>query len=91
MLGVSQTAVYKWETGQSQPDIHTLLHLADLFQVTLDDLCDHQPALAAEESTVANITVMNRAFRQLTPQEQEKLLAVGRALFAHAFSEEDTP
>ena len=27
-MGVSQTAVYKWETGATQPDIRTLTALA---------------------------------------------------------------
>lgn len=86
LLGVSQTAVYKWESGQTQPDIEMLKKLADLFGVTLDELCDHQPAQTAGE---ANITVMNRAFCRLTAEEQEKLLSVGRVLFAHAFGREE--
>ena len=82
-LGVSAVAVGKWERGQTQPDIHSLTRMADIFGTTIDDLCDHAVPSAREDG--ANIAVMTRAFRQLTPEEQEKYIAVGRALFAHAF------
>lgn len=83
MLGVSAVAVGKWERGQTQPDITTLTRLADIFGTTIDDLCGHAaPEAPAEDSS---IRIMTRAFRQLTPEEQEKYIAVGRALFAHAF------
>ena len=84
-LGVSSVAVSKWERAESQPDIHTLTRMADIFATTIDDLCDHTPAEPAAEP---NITMMARAFRQLTPEEQEKYLAVGKALFAHAFGKD---
>lgn len=83
-LGVSAVAVGKWERGQTQPDIQTLSKMADIFGTTIDDLCGYSgpQKMAAEDG---NICVMTRAFRQLTQDEQEKLIAVGRALFAHAF------
>ena len=81
-LGVSTSAVQKWERGQSEPNTRTLQMMADLFGVSLDELCDHP----APET---NVTVMTRALRQMTPEEQEKLIAVGRALFRHAFGEGD--
>lgn len=37
-LGISYQAVSKWETANSCPDISTLPLLADLFQVSLDEL-----------------------------------------------------
>lgn len=90
-MGVSATAVYKWENGQSQPNIDMLEKLANLFGVTLDELCDRRMETAEADATMVNISVMTRALRQLTEEEQEKYLAVGRALFAHAFSEEERP
>ena len=87
-LGVSAVAVGKWERGQTQPDIRSLTAMADIFGTTIDDLCDHPVPPQAEEGS---IQVMTRAFRQLTPEEQEKYIAVGRALFAHAFVPEETP
>ena len=83
-LGVSAVAVGKWERGQTQPDIRSLTRMADIFGTTIDDLCDRT---VPETPDTPSIQVMTRAFRQLTPEEQEKYLAVGRALFAHAFGE----
>ena len=85
-LGISAVAVGKWERGQTQPDIRSLTAMADIFGTTIDDLCDHPVPPQAEEGS---IRVMTRAFRQLTPEEQEKYIAVGRALFAHAFGPEE--
>ena len=87
LLGLSAVSVGKWERGQTQPDISALTRMADIFGTTIDDLCGHDAPLspAAEDE---NVHVMTRAFRQLTPDEQEKYLAVGRALFAHAFGAE---
>lgn len=85
-LGVSAVAVGKWERGQTQPDIHTLTRLADIFGTTIDELCGRIAPVPAEAEQ-QNIHIMTRAFRQLTPEEQEKYLAVGRALFAHAFGQ----
>lgn len=40
MVNVSNQAVSKWESGQSCPDITLLCRLADIFEVTLDELFD---------------------------------------------------
>ncbi len=87
-LGISAVAVGKWERAQTQPDIRSLTRMADLFGTTIDELCDHELPVS-ESPEVAPIHVMTRAFRQLTPDEQQKYLAVGRALFAHAFPPEE--
>ena len=85
-LGVSQAAVAKWESGQAEPDMARLNRLSVLFGVPLDVLCgDGSP----ESLSLENMAVMARAFRALTPEEQEKLIAVGRTLFADAFSGEE--
>ncbi len=86
MLGVTPVSVSKWERGQTQPDIPTLTQMADIFNVSVDQLIDYRPA---DQSKVEAIQVMTRAFRQLTSEEQEKYIAVGRALFAHAFAEQE--
>ncbi|MBQ8556283.1 MAG: helix-turn-helix domain-containing protein [Clostridia bacterium] len=88
MLGLSAVSVGKWERGQTQPDIGTLTRLAEIFGTTIDDLCGYTAPARDATAAEANIQVMTRAFRQLTPDEQEKYIAVGRALFAHAFEPE---
>lgn len=38
ILGISNTAVYKWQRGQSVPSIDNLVILSQLFDCTIDDL-----------------------------------------------------
>ncbi len=87
-LGVSQAAVAKWENGQAEPDIERLNRLSALFGVPLDLLCGDSEA---DPAIHGNMAVMTRAFAQLTEADQEKLLAVGRTLFADAFAPVDEP
>lgn len=37
-VGTSQRNVSYWENGTTQPDIDTLIKLADVFDVTVDEL-----------------------------------------------------
>ena len=47
--GVSKTAVSKWETGATYPDITLLPRLASFFHVTIDQLMDYQPQLSTQD------------------------------------------
>ncbi len=80
IFGVSVNAVSKWEKGLAEPSLDRLTAIAEMFGVSLDELCGELPS-----PDMSTLKVMNRAFAQMTPDEQEKLLAVGRTLFAHAF------
>lgn len=39
-VGVSRQAVYKWESGQSYPEVPKLLEMKLLFGISIDDLFD---------------------------------------------------
>ena len=39
-VGVSRQAVYKWESGQSYPEVQKLLEMKMLFGISIDDLLD---------------------------------------------------
>jgi len=39
-VGVSRQAVYKWESGQSYPEVQKLLEIKMLFGISIDDLLD---------------------------------------------------
>lgn len=45
-IGVTKASVSKWETGQSLPDIQSLLLLATYYDVTLDELLGYHPSLS---------------------------------------------
>ncbi len=42
-VGVTRQAVAKWEAGETIPDLEKCRLLADLFEVTLDDLANYEP------------------------------------------------
>ncbi|MFJ7755552.1 helix-turn-helix domain-containing protein [Peribacillus muralis] len=37
-IHVSRQSVSKWETGKNYPSIEVIIHLSDLFQITIDEL-----------------------------------------------------
>ena len=39
-VGVSRQAVYKWESGQSYPEVSKLMEIKVLFNISIDDLLD---------------------------------------------------
>ena len=39
-VGVSRQAVYKWESGQSYPEVPKLLEIKILFDISIDNLLD---------------------------------------------------
>ena len=39
-VGVSRQAVYKWESGQSYPEVTKLIEIKALFNISIDDLLD---------------------------------------------------
>lgn len=60
VLGISVTAVSKWERGETYPDITLLFPLAHYFDVTLDELMGYD-----EERIQAEIDAMLTEYRSL--------------------------
>lgn len=44
-LGVARQTVAKWEAGESVPDLSNAQAIASVFEVTLDDLVNHDESL----------------------------------------------
>lgn len=60
VLHVSAQAVSKWENGKSYPDIHSLLLLSALFDVSLDQLIKGDLETMKQEVNAADVKAMNR-------------------------------
>lgn len=45
LVGVSRQAVTKWESGKANPDTENLLRLAEIFGVSVDELCREDPSI----------------------------------------------
>jgi len=43
-VGVSRQALAKWEAGETMPDLEKSRLLAQVFDVSLDDLASHEPS-----------------------------------------------
>ena len=57
---VSRQTVSNWETGKNYPDIHSLLLLASLFGVSLDQLIKGDVEIMQQEITEMEIKKLNR-------------------------------
>jgi len=67
LLGISVTAVSKWERGETYPDITLLFPLAHYFEVTLDELMGYD-----EGRVQAEISATLSEYRSLWLTESEK-------------------
>lgn len=69
-VGVSRQAVYKWECGQSYPEVPKLLEIKLLFNISIDDLLDESFEIALPEKKKRKRTVQPKA--QPAVQQEEK-------------------
>ncbi len=69
-LNYSDKAVSKWERGESMPDVLTLVQLADLFGVTVNDLLLDPNALPENTSKVEK--VMEKAVEKTLKRKADK-------------------
>ena len=51
-LGVSRQAVSKWENGEASPDTANLIALAELYDISLDELVGKAPAGSSKTEEV---------------------------------------
>lgn len=68
-LGVTVGAVYKWESGQSTPEVKLLVEMADLFEVSVDTLLGYDRQAENAERRVRQLE------QHLTRREFDEALA----------------
>lgn len=69
-LNYSDKAVSKWERGESAPDVLTLIQLAELFGVTVNELVEDPNALPKELGAVER--VMEKAVEKTFKRKADK-------------------
>lgn len=74
-LNYSDKAVSKWERGESMPDVLTLVQLAELFEITVNDLLADPDALPETAGRVEK--VMERAVERATKNKANKRSILG--------------
>ncbi len=70
-LNVSRTTVSSWETGRTFPDIERMINLADLYQLSLDQLLREDPQI------MKNIKTERRALKHYRFIKKLTLILVG--------------
>lgn len=74
-LNYSDKAVSKWERGESMPDVLTLVQLAELFEITVNDLLLDPDALPENTGKVEK--VMGLAVEKATKNKANKRSILG--------------
>ena len=74
-LNYSDKAVSKWERGESIPDVLTLMQLAELFGITVDDLLKDPNRLP--EQTGAVVGKMEKVVEKHLKRKADKLSILG--------------
>lgn len=82
-LNYSDKAVSKWERGESAPDVQTLVQLADLFDVTVNDLLVDPNALPGNPGAVER--VLSGAVERTLKRKADKRVILGLAGLLVAF------
>ena len=72
-LNYSDKAVSKWERGESMPDVLTLVQLADLFDITVNDLLVDPDALP-EQTNVVERAVDKAVQKTLKRKADKKII-----------------
>ncbi|MBR0353557.1 MAG: helix-turn-helix transcriptional regulator [Oscillospiraceae bacterium] len=73
-LGVTVGAVYKWESGQSQPELNLLVEMADFFDTSVDVLLGYRIKDNRLESVGERINAYCRTLDPTAISEAEKAL-----------------
>lgn len=74
-LNYSDKAVSKWERGESAPDVLTLCQIAELFDVTVNDLVSDPYALPANSGAAQR--VMEKAVEKTLKRKADKRIILG--------------
>ena len=91
-VGVSRQAVYKWECGQSYPEVAKLLEIKLLFGISIDDLLDENYEVAAPEKKRrkrAPKVVNDISEAQVIKEEKEAYTVIEQDVAEKIFSEEE--
>ena len=75
-LNYSDKAVSKWERGESMPDVLTLVQLAELFEITVDELL-RDPEAIPEDSGGRIEQVMEAAVEKTLKRKANKKVILG--------------
>ena len=76
-IGVSRQSVYKWESGQSYPEVEKLLKVARTFGVTVDDMLNDEMEVGrnGEMMTVADFLAEEERLKKEAEEKRARRAA----------------
>ena len=83
-VGVSRQAVYKWESGQSYPEVPKLIEMKHLFGISIDDLLDDNYEVVLPEKKRKRRTAAEMAIAREEEAKARAAKAAARAAKAEA-------
>ena len=78
-IGVSQGAVYFWEKGINEPTAGYLVKMANLFNVSVDELLSYKSGSGATSAT--KLSEITSLFPHLTSGQKDVVIAVAKEFF----------
>ena len=78
MVGVSESTISLYETGKHEPDLATMLRIAEILGVTVDELLTGNKP----EQSTGNIAVMLDQMSRLTPAEQQRVIDFAKGILS---------
>ena len=75
MLGVTDKAVSRWETGKSYPDTETLEKISEVFEVSISDILSGEIAKPENKVEAADKNIIDAILLTKNQQKNGKLLS----------------
>ena len=89
ILGLSRSAVSMYESGEREPKYELLTAIAAHYGVEVDYLLGRDVPAREAAGDDADIRMIARAGRKMTPEQRENLLRYARLMFPEAFEDGD--
>ena len=90
-VGVSRQAVYKWESGQSYPEVAKLVEIKLLFNISIDDLLDENYEVVVPEKKKTRVAKAVKEKVEESVKEEVLAEAPVAAPVAETAAEETAP
>ena len=88
LLNVSRASIYKYQQGKAEPNIETLIKIADYFDVSLDYLCGRQNKnLIFADSLTETQKKLVAIIKRLTPEQANFALGYFSEMLKIPYSE----
>lgn len=71
-LGLSRQSISKWERAEASPDTDNLIALAELYQISLDELLGNEPANTEEKTAEKRENAKEKREKKALTQKQLK-------------------